>query len=302
MENKIIKDKTKAGFTIIEVMVAILIIALLSSMWFFSNAFLINKSIDAKIKTFAQSIPVTLSGNFVAYWNFDNCTAGSNIVGSCLTDSWGANGYNGNASYVSLSSPTPVGASSTSCVSNNCLVLNGSGNYVIPINQFAIGKNMTLSLWLKSSDYDNTSGSAPFSMSRATNYLGLYFNSNAIGWCTSYSSCTNFGTTTYPNSNWHHFLVVNNYNNGSGSIAKLYIDGVASGTATYIDTTAVDNTSKSIALGYFLGQASPYYFNGSIDEVQIFDGALDISQVKEIYLAGKNKLLEKENNIFITKK
>jgi prepilin-type N-terminal cleavage/methylation domain-containing protein len=295
-ENKMIKDKNKAGFTIIEVMVAILIIALLSSMWFFSNAFLINKSIDAKVKTFAQSVPVTLSGNFVAYWNFDNCTAGSNIAGSCLTDSWGANGYNGNTSYVSLSSPTPVGASGTSCVDNNCLVLNGSGNYVIPINQFAIGKNMTLSLWLKSSDYDNTNGSAPFSMSRGTlattNYLGLYFHSNVISWCTSDSSCTNFGTATYPNSNWHHFLVVNNYNNGSGSIAKLYIDGVASGTATYIDTTAVDNTSKSIVLGYFLGQASPYYFNGSIDEVQIFDGALDISQVKEIYLAGLNNFIK----------
>lgn len=301
MENKIIKDKTKAGFTIVEVMVAILIIALLSSMWFFSNAFLINKSIDAKVKTFAQSIPVTLSGNFVAYWNFDNCTTSFSIA--CLTDSWGANGYNGSSSYVDASSNASV---STDCVNNNCLALNGSSNYVTPINQFAIAKNMTLSLWLKSSDYDNTSGSAPFSMSRGTlattNYLGLYFNSNVISWCTSNSSCTNFGTTAYPNSNWHHFLVVNNYNNGSGSIAKLYIDGVASGTATYIDTTAVDNTSKSIVLGKFIGQASPYYFNGSIDEVQIFDGALDISQVKEIYLAGKNKLLEKENNIFITKK
>ncbi|MFA5086774.1 MAG: LamG-like jellyroll fold domain-containing protein [Candidatus Paceibacterota bacterium] len=290
---KNILDNKKSGFTLIEIMVAILILGVISGIVIVNNLAAVNTAVDTKVKTFATGIPVSLSGNYVAFWNFDKCS-GSSVTADCITDSWGANGYiSSTENPIVINGTAPTVASGSSCVNDKCLVFSGSN--AITIKEIGLGKKVTISFWMKVSNYTNI---MPFSLETLNAYdVGLLFEggTNSMFWSPEVDDYNIFTGSAWPNENWHHYVVINN---DVTNVAKLYVDGIKSGEAEGLDTTTSPATTDA---RFMIGGSYAYFptyfaITGSMDEVQIFDDALSIAQIDDIYIVGLNNLL-KNNGI-----
>lgn len=85
--------------------------------------------------------------------------------------------------------------------------------------------------------------------------------------------------TTFNDGNWHHAAFTREVSSGD---LKLYIDGSLVVTTTGV-TAVLNNETQDTYIG--AGTTPNYYFNGNIDEVAIFNYALDSDQIDEIYNA-----------------
>ena len=209
---------------------------------------------------------------FLGYWNFDENS------GSVARDSmFGDNG-------------TIYGASWTAGIRNSGLSFDGVDDYV-NISGFNISDTITLAGWVKSADYDL---SIPFSLNADNNIPedsgpNLFFYGGKINWNKGDGAINNF-SVGYPNANWHYFTIVNDKSN---NIAKLYIDGLNEGNASYRDTTITNNLFR-IGAWHYAPLAGGYYFNGTIDEVKIWNRALNNDEIMQEYTSNTcgNNIIE----------
>jgi hypothetical protein len=74
--------------------------------------------------------------------------------------------------------------------------------------------------------------------------------------------------------NWHHIAA-----RQEGTTASLFVDGVLCATAT---VPPIGNETGSITIGRFDG-AKPYYFNGRIDDVRIYNRALPDNEISQLF-------------------
>jgi hypothetical protein len=77
---------------------------------------------------------------------------------------------------------------------------------------------------------------------------------------------------------WYHLAATYN-----GNQVKLYLNGQLD--AFYTITGSIETTNFPVSIGYW-GVANADYFNGLIDEVQIFNRALSDTEIVAIYNAG----------------
>ena len=91
-------------------------------------------------------------------------------------------------------------------------------------------------------------------------------------------TATTIGSTAYNDGNWHNIVLT-----CTTSTANLYIDGSNVGSPT-IGTATITSTDNG-AIGARTAPTGGFFFNGSIDEVGIWNTALSSSQVSEIYSA-----------------
>jgi hypothetical protein len=88
-------------------------------------------------------------------------------------------------------------------------------------------------------------------------------------------------------SDWHHVIGTND-----GTTARLYIDGIERGTDTTPATTLWDN-SANLTIG---AETKPSnnnvgrHFDGTIDEVVIFNRSLSADEVETLYETSAKKL------------
>lgn len=89
-----------------------------------------------------------------------------------------------------------------------------------------------------------------------------------------------FGTTNLADGNFHHLAGVR-----EGTTLRLYVDGVQVGTAT---TPSLFNASSSnnVVIGGRDNTDFDPFFNGTIDEVQLFNRALSSAEIQGIFNAG----------------
>jgi len=90
------------------------------------------------------------------------------------------------------------------------------------------------------------------------------------------------GDTDLRDGNWHHVAVVL-VDDGSPSVneIKLYVDGIEEST-TYGSTQAINTPADAdVAIGAFL--PSPDYFQGLVDDVRIYNRALQVSEIELLY-------------------
>ena len=100
------------------------------------------------------------------------------------------------------------------------------------------------------------------------------------------------------NTNWKHYVMVVDRDNGE---LQGYIDGVAVTTATDISSYEgnTSDTSRDLTIGTYrrhTDNALGEYFTGYIDDVLVFDRALDLNQIKEIYENGYETIVSNELN------
>jgi len=278
------------GFTLIEMMIVIAIIGILAGAIVLNNQKAVDKAIDAKVRIFANSIPVTLAGSYVAQWKFDELSTAKE--GAIIRDSWGSNNctlYTGSDGLEKISS---------NCVDGNCISFDGSNDYLNCGNDesLRITTNLTVEAWAKRNGSTN-------------DILGKWSNNNGRGWGISMgenkfrigfrkadgSYWGGYGNTTIKDNTWYHLAFVYV---GDGSIPKMWVNGnnevvsiwISNGDALH----GFSDSGENLDIGrshIFAGSIK--YFSGAIDGVRIYNQALSAEKIQENYLAGLKELLAK---------
>ncbi len=115
-----------------------------------------------------------------------------------------------------------------------------------------------------------------------SNTVGFLVNSNGMG----SGRGIVFGTTLIPLNTWT--FVAGTYD---GTTLRVYVNGSLNG-AGLLSSTTINSTSNDVLIGKAdrsTPNASPYpdsYFNGGIDEVELFNRPLSASELGAIYAAG----------------
>jgi len=193
---------------------------------------------------------------------------------------------------------------------NGGLSFDGTNDYVITTsNDLKTADDFTISLWFKA---DNTSyahhlvwqgkntgdgwgisgsGSEPemhISLGDSSNHgdkLSFFLGDSA-------SNSNNFlyyDTSFSDKSNWHHVAAVVS-NIGSNPKLDFYLDGVLLGTDNTANLNNVNRSNWNTNLTLGKPGTSARYFDGSMDEVAIFNRDLSASEVKELYDKTKYRL------------
>jgi len=117
--------------------------------------------------------------------------------------------------------------------------------------------------------------------------LDFFIAKNELG---SPSDAITDNTILLRDGKWHNVLAERNNN-----FIKIYIDGKyinQKNTTTIFDVNT--NLSANIGAMYFTTDSVfNQFFNGSIDDVRIYNAALSSSQIRQNYIAGLNLLLGK---------
>jgi len=90
-----------------------------------------------------------------------------------------------------------------------------------------------------------------------------------------------FSNSTIGIGTWYHFVAV--YDNNMKT-HKLYIDGDLADQTTYAGV--IKQTTEVLCIGAY-GYNGGYYYKGIIDELRIYNRALSVSEIQQLYQAGQ---------------
>ena len=200
---------------------------------------------------------VDLVNGLLAHYSFDN------VSGNTVLDD------SGNSRDL-----TAVDMAYTGGIKGQAGNFNGISGYLAVAHDSDLQMaTLTLSAWLKT-DHDGESyaiskgDERPYSLRTRDGVFNVKIG-NA-------SQSASVFSTTATDDQWHH--VVGTYD---GSEVSIYIDGVLENTQTFSQSLELDNTSLNI--GRRMARPTFSYFPGLMDEVRIYDRALDASEVESLY-------------------
>ncbi len=140
-------------------------------------------------------------------------------------------------------------------------------------------KNITLSAWVQLNAKD-TLGAEVISLGDHV-AIRLDNSNGANGFY--YDGTTWRGTATgvsYTGTGWHHFVyVIDDTNN----IQKVYVDGVEKSSTLYTQSISYTGLGSHTFIGRHANGSSNYDFNGIIDDVRVYNKALNALEVLELY-------------------
>jgi prepilin-type N-terminal cleavage/methylation domain-containing protein len=274
------ENKNQKGFTLIEVMLAIFVVGILSSILILNNQSAVEKAIDVKVKTFANSLPIVLSGNYVAEWKFDQI----NVPATNQTpSSWGE--YPGTLTATGTCALPSL--QTTGCVYDNCLFFDSTTTYdttnysYINVPEDLTGglTSITIEAWVNGQQASNIIRAANNAFILHFRGAGFYLNdqnninSGYLGW-----------NTVLPYNTWLHLVAT-----WDGTTMKLFINGVQQQSTLTYSGGHILRSGNPIRIGqtFNSGQLG---FRGKMDNIRIYDGALSTSEIKKEYLLGLNQL------------
>ena len=217
-----------------------------------------------------SSAPADLTDGLAAWWKFN--TNANNAIGT-------PNGVPTNTTSTS----NRIGQA------NSAFLFNGSSSRVNAASTFGIGAaNVTISLWVNNPLTSNNG--AFIKIGDATSGYGLgigtinFDNAGAAGpklimlyenvrWIATTGGSSNI------NTGWHHIVMVVD----SAGVPTAYIDGTSAGS--YPGVAPIAPAGNTLSIGASTG-ATARFFNGSIDDVRIYNRALPVSDILKLYSAG----------------
>lgn len=254
----------KSGFTLIELLVVIAIISLLSTVVFASVNTSREKARIAAGKQLDASIAQTLGDRLVGQWLFDDVSkplidsSGLNHNGTCTTCPTAVSGYN---------------EGSGTLFNSLGYVTVGTGNDFFPMSAFSS------CVWVKSS------GLGP-SMTRngilSITYgvvMGLSSSGQFYTYLDDGVSLMNVAVAgNLHDDKFHHLCLTYD-----GNRRKMYVDGQSkySSNATWLNTTRWP--TNTVAIGTDVNNPPVATFNGVIDDVRIFSGAISEARVRTLF-------------------
>lgn len=264
------------------------------------NLTAVNVDGNDSLKLFAQKVPDSQSSKFTLYsakiWqngslvrNFypkenscleelvnsqEYCNQGTgnfrygNIPTIAFDSSTNSNdcNYNGDA-YIS----------DTNSTNENYLVLDGSGDYLSKTALASVSRTLpfSLSLW-----YKYTSAGVLFANTiSSTDLVGCHALSSTNVTCGIYNGAYIYNpkATNSIAGEWNHLI----FSYDGSSTAKIYLNG--------IEGASTQNPTLSTTIGFRIGAntANSVGFNGSIEDVILFNRALTEEEILEIYSLGR---------------
>ena len=195
--------------------------------------------------------------------------------------------YNGTATNVNFNTEGKFGFAGA---------FNGSSSHMdFPSPIPYTNTDMTFSCWVKlnsafSSSFRTIIGAGNKSTGEGIIRLLLRYDSansykiepvRAYSGNSYYTASSNYSAQTINAGSWYN--IVYTYS-ASGNTAKIYINGSLVST-TSLTTTSTDPTNSGVlALGQYRdGASSALFWNGSIDQVRIYDSALSAENVTSLY-------------------
>lgn len=232
------------------------------------------------------SKPVNNLG-LTAYWSFNEGVAN-------IAHDFSGNGNNGTLTNSPTWSTGRLG---------KALAFDGGDDYIqipdavfgnYPTSGNTSSYDRTFSVWFKTTTggviLGQTDGAAPNTTPSA--YVPVLYIANsgtAYGSMFWHNSTTNQNVSSsgYNDGKWHH--LVNTY--ASGGLESLYIDG------SLVDSQTQDQYGYTGDYSYFLGTGfgntwagltNAYnYFNGSLDEMRVYNRSLSLAEVTTLYRQGQ---------------
>lgn len=220
-----------------------------------------------------------LNQGLVGYWSFDGQEMVATSTGSAALDTSG----NGNTGYLHNGPQTTLGKTGQALkfdgVNDYVNVAQGSG----AADHLNLTNNLTISAWVKLAvaGYRNQGSDHNIFMQRGawndnTNY-GFGYASDNKPQFTYRTYLATWGTAINDNT-WHHLVGVRR-----GTVLEIWVDGVK-GTDGSTCCDANLNTGESFYIG--ADQNSNRYSNSSIDDVRIYNRALNEDEIKRLYRIG----------------
>jgi hypothetical protein len=210
----------------------------------------------------------TYAASLIGHWDFEE---GSGIT--ALDSSGNAlNGVISNAVYTAGK------------VGKYALDFNGSSSYVrVGYSNLLNPDSVGISLWFKPSDTQQTSadildkghgyGTDPYFGGYVLQYLDDTSTIDAVyGNGTSFPGLNSGGA--YKDKQWHHMAA----NLGDDEIA-LYIDGKLISKIAGKGPIADNDSDLFFGMHRYLGR----FYNGKLDDIRIYDGALSATDVSQLY-------------------
>jgi prepilin-type N-terminal cleavage/methylation domain-containing protein len=253
---------SRRAFTLVELLVVIAIIGLLSTIAIMNMSSSRAKAKIASQQQYDANIFQGLGDRLIGDWGLDNAS------GTSIVDNSG-NGNNGTLGG------TVNGSTYVAGVIGGAIYFDGSTNYIqlasplsVPLNSF------TASAWFKTTITNFSYILSAGEVAGTGHIIGTGTNGQ-LRVCLGVSGCIT-GTRSYNDGVWHFATVT-----GDGTSIRGYIDGVQETTSTAMASTV--NSTFSIGAdnsGYI------YKFQGTLDQVRLYSGALTARAIKERYLAG----------------
>jgi hypothetical protein len=187
-----------------------------------------------------------------------------------------------------LEATTPIWTD-LSRVGDGCYNFNGSTQYINTLgNSILEPEDITVSAWINM-DIDAPIGRNIF----LTKWLGYtceieattrkpYFKLEGVG--------SVYSNTNLVLGNWCHFVGI--FKKGEG--AKIFIDGILTGTLSSTNTSITYTTNRVLNIGRYEGGI---YFKGKIDDVRIYATALSDTEVKTLYQS--RAALDNKGNLYV---
>jgi concanavalin A-like lectin/glucanase superfamily protein/uncharacterized protein DUF2341/fibrillar collagen-like protein/fibrinogen beta/gamma subunit family protein len=220
-----------------------------------------------RVLTQAEISNLYNGGKPIGHWRFDEgddnlCSDGADV---CDNSGEGNNGtINGDPIWITDTSQ---------CKQGGCMDFNGIGDYV-DLGTYTINNDLSISGWFKT---DSSNGDmvilAPSTGNGILTDIGLdvgHFSWDKTG-SVGYKETVN----TYNDGNWHHFVIVTEDD-------KIYIDG----KDQILQTGTMYRSSSEFLIGARYLSSYSQYFDGSLDDIRIYNYALSDEQVSEIYNGG----------------
>ncbi len=204
----------------------------------------------------------------VGWWTLDS----NDINGTTAVDKSG-NGNNG----------TLTGTTATTGKLAQARSFNGTSDYVtLPTAGLATAfNNLSFSFWFKTTATVGGTAEADLLVigNRSTGFYGVLIDGSASGveLYTNYGNVSPAGIaqTSINNGQWHHIVGVWSGN----TTMTTYLDGVNRGSSTGVPLSIGSNES---AIGANK-TSNRFYFNGSIDDVRIYNRALSATEIATLY-------------------
>lgn len=174
-----------------------------------------------------------------------------------------------------------------SAFSNLSILFDGGDEYLDVGNPTStqITGAITISAWIKTS---NTSADqyiiAKDDNTNRNFYLRTLSSTSKVTFVI-FSTATVTSTTSVLDGNWHHVAATFT----PSSNIKIFVNGALEATTT-TSVSSIDNDTVNLEIGRRGNGA--LYFQGNIDEVSLWDSALDADTIKAIYNSGRPNNLQ----------
>ncbi len=226
-----------------------------------------------------HSVFIDWNRSLIGWWNFENVSSNGTVYDSSTY------GYNGRMVGFTLNT-------TVSGKRGNALVFDGLDDYVnFNYNQiFNITNKITVEGWFyhASDAYYSPIISRDDAIRRSWTVRTINYDNISFSVWNGASAVTAAKLITNPVNSWHHFAAVCN-----STAVIIYVDGV-SGVPVDFSGDIID-TNMPLNIGR--GAGSYPYWNGSIDEVKIYNRILSPTEINASYNTGFYKLYNNFTNL-----